>query len=242
MKSKASVLVVGDYNAHMSTLAERVRDLGHSILRLKTLEEAIDVATERKVEFDAALIEVPSLAFNLRDALAAFRERTNSFEMRCIATGCEPEHADREGLREAGIGMALWSPVDDTALRFQLNAALAPAQVELLRSEVRAPFETRATIRAGGRVKVASIYSLSAGGAYLETPRPSMSGAQIDVRFHLPHCEISATGRVLYTNVPGNLTKGMLPMGMAVRFDGLGSDASGSIRETVESRAAALSV
>lgn len=242
MRSERSIVVVGDHNAHMSTMVDRVRDLGHRTVRLKTLEEAIDFSGEHNLTFAAAILEVPTLAFDLREALAAFKDQTDSFDMRCIATGSEPGESDRASLREAGVALALWSPVDDTALRFQLNTALAPAHVDLLRSELRAPVDARATIRAGGRVKYASIYSLSAGGAYLETSRPSMSGAHVDISFPLPKGEISAAGKVLYTNVPGNLSKGLLPMGMAVRFDDLGRAAWDSIRESVEGRSAQLSV
>ncbi|MFB0977445.1 MAG: hypothetical protein QMC73_07250, partial [Myxococcota bacterium] len=85
-------------------------------------------------------------------------------------------------------------------------------------------------------------YSLSAAGAYLKTPRPSMSGAQIKVAFPLPGGKVSASCQVLYTNVPGNLSKGLLPMGMAVQFLGLGRQVGAAIRNSVECRSTELSV
>jgi hypothetical protein len=69
-----------------------------------------------------------------------------------------------------------------------------------------------------------------------------MPGAQIKVAFPLPGGKVSAACQVLYTNVPGNLSKGLLPMGMAVRFSGLGREVGDAIRNSVECRSAELSV
>ena len=60
MKSERLVLIVGDHNAHINTMAERVRDLGHSTVRMKSLDEAINLALERHITFAVAILEVPS--------------------------------------------------------------------------------------------------------------------------------------------------------------------------------------
>ena len=137
---------------------------------------------------------------------------------------------------------ALWSPVEDHALRFQLNAALSIAHEECLRNEARVPIDARAMVLAGGRRKQASVYSLSAGGAFLETPRPSMPGAQVEVAIFVAGAELTVTARVLYTNVPGNLSRICLPLGMAVRFVDLRRSTGEAIRELVNSKAVALTV
>ncbi len=54
MKSEQPVLIVGDHNAHINTMAERVRDLGHSTVRMKSLDEAINLALERHITFAVA--------------------------------------------------------------------------------------------------------------------------------------------------------------------------------------------
>ena len=95
---------------------------------------------------------------------------------------------------------------------------------------------------AGGRRKIVSIYSLSAGGAFLETPRPSMSGARVEVSLLTPDGELSFDANVLYTNVPGNLSQPMLPLGMAVRFEDVGRTAWDTLRAIVTSHARALAV
>ena len=91
-------------------------------------------------------------------------------------------------------------------------------------------------------MKRAAIYSLSTGGAFLETPRPSLSGAQVEVSFLTPDGELTLAARVLYTNTPGNLSQPKLPLGMAVRFEDLGRSASDVIRQIVLSSSAGLSI
>jgi hypothetical protein len=74
------------------------------------------------------------------------------------------------------------------------------------------------TIRAGGRRKEARLYNLSQRGAFLETARPSMVGAEIEVGFQLPDGPSSLPASVLHTNVTGNLRRPHLPIGMGIRF------------------------
>jgi hypothetical protein len=242
MHGEESVLVLGAHSAHMGDLADRARDLGFRTVRVKTPEEAIDLARERNLVYGVGLIEADGFAFNLREALEAVRYHSNSPHLRYIATGPTPTEADRVLLRDAGVERALWSPLEEHALRFQLNAALSASHEACLRNETRVPIDAQAIVRAGGRKKQASVYSLSAGGAFLETPRPSMPGAVVEVALLVAGVELSLTGRVLYTNVPGNLSKICLPLGMAVCFQDLRRSTADAIRELVASNAISLAV
>jgi len=85
----------------------------------------------------------------------------------------------------------------------------------------------------GGREKEALVYSVSPGGAFLATPRPSMRGARVSVQLPLPAGNLSLDGRVLYTNVPGNLQRPDLPVGMGVAFDAPSSEAERELRFAV---------
>ena len=70
----------------------------------------------------------------------------------------------------------------------------------------------------GDRHKDAVVYSLSEGGSFLETPRASMEGALIEVELKLPGHPIRLPAEVVFANVPGNLQRPNLPLGMGVRF------------------------
>jgi len=74
------------------------------------------------------------------------------------------------------------------------------------------------TVHAAGRRKEAQLYNLSERGAFLETARPSTVGAEIDVELQLPNGPRSLPANVLHTNVPGNLLRPHVPIGMGIRF------------------------
>jgi hypothetical protein len=98
---------------------------------------------------------------------------------------------------------------------------------------MRAPLEVPAQVLRAGRTNEARVYTLSPGGVYLETARPAMRGAAIDVDLDLWPSPIRARGVVTYTSVPGNLRRNNLPLGMGVRFDGLDDGGLSRIRRAV---------
>jgi hypothetical protein len=93
-----------------------------------------------------------------------------------------------------------------------------------------------------GRQKPARVYTLSSGGAYLETPRPTMRGARVEVEMAIGAGPVRAVGVVVYTNVPGNLHRTNLPVGMGVRFSDLSDPASAALRRLVAEASLALSL
>lgn len=232
-----SILVLGDQTASSSSLAERVRRLGYRTVRAKTPADAVAIAEERRMRFAIALIQ-PSLA--VMDLLGALREiRRAADSERCvfIAAGEAPIDEDRQRLRRAGVEMALWEPVGDHALLFQLNRALGDRRVELLRGQERVPTDAAARVFVGGREKPVQIYSLSCGGGYLATNRPSQAGVEIAVEMNLPGGPVTLPARVIYTNVPGNLQHSRLPDGMGVRFVEVSAAESRLLHDCVEQSA-----
>jgi hypothetical protein len=86
------------------------------------------------------------------------------------------------------------------------------------RTALRVPMECRARVSGGHRSKDAFVYSLSRRGAFLATPRPSATGARVEVNLMLPDRQLTLPARVVHTNVPGNLQRACAPIGMGVRF------------------------
>jgi len=232
--SDASILVLESVPERAVRLAERIRKLGRYRPALaKTPEAAQEMVEDPRLLPRAALVAPDFPVADLRGALDALRHRAGGRRLCFVATGARPAAEVLARLREAGVELALWEPFDDARLRFQLNRALASPAQESLRHEQRAPTDWRARVRGGGREKEVQVYSLSAGGAFLATPRPSLRGAQVSLELPLPGGTLNLTGRVLYTNVPGNLMRPELPVGMAVRFDPTPEHAVHDVRHAV---------
>lgn len=241
MASAPGVLLVDGAAQRLAPLAERLRTLGFQAVRAKTPEEALQLVESPRYDFAAALVTSDLAVADLRGALASLRDRA-SRRLACVAVGARPDAEGLARLREAGVELSVWNPLDDGVLRFQLNRAVSSFAGESLRRELRAPTDWRVRFFAGGRPKDATLYSLSAGGAFLSTQRPSLRGAEVAVELPLPAESIAVRGKVLYTNVPGNLMKPTLPLGMAVQFAGVGEDVVDSIRRSVAERALGLVV
>jgi hypothetical protein len=65
-----------------------------------------------------------------------------------------------------------------------------------------------------------------------------MRGAELAVELPLPSGRVSLLGRVLYTNVPGNLKRDHLPTGMGVAFVRTPAAEAAAIEAEVEGMAA----
>ena len=241
MAERGTLLVVDAGAERLDDLCGRLRDLGYRALRAKTVDEGLGALADPRFAVGAVLAPPDLPAYDLERTLRAFRLSEPDAPLPLLAVGPEPECDVRDRLRSAGVEWALWRPIHDHTLRFQVNRALAgdPARANARRWE-RVPTPWSVSIGVGAREKPGSVYSLSAQGAYLETDRPSLPSAIVHVALPLPGGEIRVTGSVVMTNVPGNLSRRTLPVGMGVRFAGHAGAAKEALREWVLERAAAL--
>jgi hypothetical protein len=230
----ASILLLESTPERAASLAKRLHLLGgYRPVAAKSPEQALRMVEDTRFGIRAAML-APDFPFaDLAGALAALRAAAGARRLSFLAVGACPTAEILMRLRDAGVELALWEPYDDGRLRFQLNRALAGPAKESLRHDQRAPTDWRARVLGAGREKEALVYSISPGGAYLATPRPSMRGANICVVLPLPGGNLSLNGHVLYTNVPGNLQRPDLPVGMGVAFDEPSNEAERELRFAV---------
>ncbi len=106
----------------------------------------------------------------------------------------------------------------------------------------RAPASWPVDLGVGRRHKEARVYTISANGAFLATPTPAMRRTILVAKIALPMATVRATGRVVFTNVPGNLMKRSLPVGMAVRFEGTPPETEALLQVYAEVRHCTLDV
>lgn len=234
MRIDPTVLVIDGHGAPRGALAMRLRSMGYRALRAKTPEQAFALVEEPRHAIAAALIPPDLAVANLCAALETMAARAPGGSIGWVLTGPCPSPEVLAEMRDAGVKLALWEPIDDARLRFQVNRALAGVDGAMLRrAAMRAPLEVPAQVRQAGRSKEARVYTLSPGGVYLETSRPAMRGAAVEIEVDLWPSPIRARGVVSYTSVPGNLRKDNLPVGMGVRFDALDEGGASRIQRAV---------
>jgi hypothetical protein len=94
-----------------------------------------------------------------------------------------------------------------------------------------------------GRVKEGRVYSISASGVFVTVQQPCMTRAKVTLDLAVPEGgRVSATGRVVMTNVPGNVMRRSLPFGMGVQFDHLSEAVSVSFLVYAQERFRSLSL
>jgi CheY-like chemotaxis protein len=242
--SKRETLLLIDAGASsMEGLSQRLRELGYRVLRTKTVEQGHAALADRRFAMGVALIPPDLPVPDLDRALATLRAPAARRVFHFLATGTRPDAEERNLLRDAGVELALWEPFDDHTLQFQINRALAGgAPPPRRRHAVRVPTNWPVRVTTGKREKQAKIYCVSAEGAYLATPRPSLPKALIHFSLPLPSGDLRLSGEVVMTNVPGNLVRGNLPVGMGVRFTGHSREIEQSLLAFTEERARGLRV
>jgi hypothetical protein len=242
MPSSGHILLIESVDGSANKLAERILAFGIEPVLVTTPEEARSILEERRVSIAAVMIPTDVSSQHLKKEVKLLRKVGPASGLMFVSVGKSPATDERKRLRGAGLQIALWEPYDDGTLRFQLNRALGGDRDSHGRSHPRAPTYLLARIFVGGRTKDAVVYSLSEGGAFLETPRASMDGAQVEVEIRLPANHIRVEGTVVFSNVPGNLQRPNLPMGMGVRFEDTSKDSCKLLADYVRQRLDELNV
>ena len=236
------VLLIEGTDDDTQALAQRIRAVGVQPILVPSLQEAERALEERRTLARVVLIPTDLSLKRLKRDVRALRKAGPASGLIFVSVGRAPPRQERKRLRAAGLRLALWDPYDDVILRYQLNRAANGDRNEHNRSNPRAPCELRALMSVADRAREVIVYSLSPGGAFLQTPRASMSGAKIGIQLRLPDQEISTRGEVIFCNVPGNLQRPNLPLGMGVRFDDLDRQSQKAILAYVKLRLAELEV
>ena len=217
MAEAPKILLVEGERGPIAELARRLCDLYPGVECLGTVDEAI-----RRL----ADAESPGVVFfstqrppaELEAVIGSIRRAGRRTGARFVGVGQRPTKAERSGLLSAGVEICLWEPIGDAQLRFAVNQAGYEPAEERPRGGARVPTAMVARIVTATGEKEAHVYSLSAGGAYLETSRPTMTGGRMKIELPLPDGNVVVEARSVYHNVGGNLLQENLAVGMGVEF------------------------
>ncbi len=235
------VLILGGSD-RAESLAARVLVLNYRGVPVSSVAEAIRADAKAATPVQCLILtESHGLHAPVRE-LAQLAEGFRAENLEFIAVGKRPGADERDTLRCAGVGFALWEPYTDEELRFVINLAHYQGQMGKARSAQRVPTNMVAQVVGKTGEKPAIVYNLSLHGAYLITPRPTLRGGLVEVRIALPWGEAIIDAEVIWNNVPGNLRRPNAPIGMGVRFVDMETQVYDAVRRYIKERAAAFSL
>jgi hypothetical protein len=223
------LLLLGANAPDMELLRTRLVRIGYRVIPAKTPEMAHSLLRVGGSRVGAVIVPAEMPVVNLRGALDFMRRSHGEGDLSFLAAGRDPGDEGRRRLRDAGVRIGIFDPVDLHTLRFQVNRALAGDQPQsrARRGTLRAPADWRITARSGGREKEGRLYSISPSGTFVVLPQPWMVRSNVDISWTCTHTgSVLASARVMMTNVPGNVMRRSLPLGMGLRFDHLPEAAS----------------
>ena len=213
-----------------STLAAQLVRLGVEPIRVADLAEAAALVASHAYSFSAILLPSSLSPAQVDEALV--RMRKAEAVLPAMAYGKMPDPYQRKALRQAGVLIALWDGYDERILRFQLNRLVSGKLISTTRASRRAPAEGPTRILVGGREKQGSLYSLSEGGCFIETPHLGEANSSVDLCIPLPFplgvSTIQATGEVRW------ISRNPLRHGMGVQFRDTAPEQQKAIAEYVE--------
>jgi hypothetical protein len=237
------VLVLGASAPEIEILRARLARLGCRTLAAKTPDVAQGLLRVGGSRIGPVVVPSDLACSSLRQALDVLRCEVPAHEVTFLGAGREPGPAGRARMREAGVRLAIFDPVDTHTLRFQLNRAQAgPRILRCQRRTVRAPADWPFVATAAGRRKSGRTYSISASGAFLAVDAPWLTKTALSVDLALPGGPLSVGARVVMTNVPGNVMRRSLPIGMGVRFESVPDAASVALLVYAQQRFRELSL
>lgn len=230
-------------SADLRRLAVRLEGLGYPVVHAEAAEGApalfVDRGAGRAGILPAGLAEVPSGA--LEDTTRALCGLAPSRKLTLLAWGPAPGPSGRQRLREAGIELALFEPLDTTVLRFQVNRALTPAAAPKRRA-ARAPIDADVALRFRLRTRSARVYAMSASGAYILADQPLRAGRKLTLEVPVGRLHPRTRARVVLANPAAGRAHPDLPPGMAVAFEEIDHAYAAVIQRLVDERLAALAV
>lgn len=229
--------------ADLRRLAVRLEGLGYPVARAEAASGAhallLDRGAGRAAILPAGFASLPE--GELERTTQALRGLAPSRKLTLLAWGPVPGPTARQRLRNAGIELALYEPLEAAVLRFQVNRALAPTAPPKRRAQ-RAPIDAEIAMRWRLRTRSARVYAMSASGAFILADEPLKQGRRLALEVPVGRLHPRTHARVVLSNPAAEPSHPDLPPGMAVVFEDLDHAYAAVIQRLVEERLAALAV
>lgn len=240
MAASHFILLIESDSVRTEALAAQLVALGVEPIRVADLADAVAMVKSREYAIAAVVLPSDLPGRLVGKAMKSMRRREPALP--AMAYGKVPEAKQATALERAGVLLALWDGYDRAMLRFQLNRLVSGDGTPVARGAKRAPVHAPVRVAVGGREKDGMLYSVSPGGCFIETPRASMEGARVELSFEIGDRSYLLHGEVVFSNVPGNLQRPNLPLGMGVRFVDCPEASREHLEQFVQQRMEALEI
>lgn len=240
MPASHFILLIESDPDRSDAIATQLVRLGVEPIRVADLAEAVALVKAQEYAIEAIILPSDLATRPVHKALKSMRRRQPVLP--AMAYGKAPDGKQAKALRQAGVLLALWDGYDEAMLRFQLNRLIAGETPSVVRRSRRAPTHLPVRVTVGGRDKDGTLYSLAEGGCFIESPRACMDGARLMISFELEDWRFEVPGEVVFANVPGNLQRPNLPLGMGVRFGEMPKASEDRLKRFIQERMEALEV
>jgi hypothetical protein len=238
---RSQILLFGFGKAH-DELAGRIVVLGYRAIRANDVEAAVDLMQRQAQAVRVLMFSSDAPFANRSRDLRRMLDAGGALGVRVIVSGPQPNADELAALKRDGVRFCLWRGFHDAELRFVLNAALYDETRGQLRPSARVPASLMVRVKSGAGEKAGMLYNLSETGAFVETPRPSMPSGRVTLTIEFPDGATVIPATVVFSNVPGNLQKPNLPLGMGVKFSGISDESARRVAKYIAERTRAYTL
>ena len=214
--AEGSCALVVDSVGTLGEVAMRLLRLGIDVFYAKGGPEGWLLAKQEGASIGTVLFSPDVGLDDLKAMQGAIRAQADDRQLTFVVIGERPDSAVRGRLRKFGVQFALWHPYDESSLRAVASNSLALSSVTYTRREPRLPTTLLGRTFVGDRRRDVIVSSLSAGGAFLETPSPFPPGRRLKLEIALPDGPIVAEGVVVYSREDRD---SLWPTGMGISFE-----------------------
>ncbi|CAG0983816.1 partial putative signaling protein, partial [Myxococcaceae bacterium] len=231
------VLVLDDAERTLSPLALRLLRLGIDAQCATSTEEARLMIEQEKRAIRLLAVSPRGDLAGVSEALDCLARELGGVEPVFIVVGDEPDVLIRERIRKAGARQVLWTPIDDSELRFVVNSSMAFPDELARRQGTRVPANLLAAVQVGRRRESAVVGNLSVRGAFLEMPDPPPLASVVRIEFSLVGGALALTGRVRHRQTSSPRLPAFASPGAGVVFEAPTRASEAALVDFVESRA-----
>lgn len=225
------IILLDDETETVGSAALALIRLGVEPLYSKWLDEAQLFASQAAERVGAA---IASSRLSL-DELVAFRDAVRAGgserEIEVLLIGPQTDPAASEALRREGFSSVLWEPFNKTELRFAVSSLLLMPKEIAPRREPRAAANRMCWMYLAGTRSFGALYTVSARGAYVETPSPLPVGTEF--RFEFEDHQLETDARVIYSIGRDEAREFLLACGIGCLFTSLNADLQSALRARV---------